>query len=125
MNSVVGFAGGFFVGIAFVIFRDQANKSVRDPGELSRQINVPDLGAIPEARQRFLQMSPYPFKPLSVLGDEGLHRSQAQPCLELITWNRKPSFIADNVSGDIAVDSFFSSNRGSAPSIGYVESQSG
>ena len=37
---------------------------------LSRQINVPDLGAIPEARQRFLQMSPYPFKPLSVLGDE-------------------------------------------------------
>ena len=96
MNSVVGFAGGFFVGIAFVIFRDQANKSVRDPGELSRQINVPDLGAIPEARQRFLQMSPYPFKPLSVLGDEGLHRSQAQPCLELITWNRKPSFIAES-----------------------------
>ena len=34
MNSVVGFAGGFFVGIAFVIFRDQANKSVRDPGDI-------------------------------------------------------------------------------------------
>jgi capsular exopolysaccharide synthesis family protein len=96
MNSLIGFTGGLFVGIAFVIFREQANKSVRDPGELSRQINVPELGAIPEARQRFLQTAPYPLKPLALLVDEGFHGQQAQPCLELVTWNQKPSFIAES-----------------------------
>jgi capsular exopolysaccharide synthesis family protein len=52
-NAAIGFAGGLFIGIGFVFFRKQANHSVREPGELSVQLNLPDLGAIPDIRQPF------------------------------------------------------------------------
>lgn len=52
-NAAIGFAGGMFVGIGFVFFRKQVNRSVREPGELSVQLNLPDLGAIPDIRQPF------------------------------------------------------------------------
>jgi succinoglycan biosynthesis transport protein ExoP len=90
-NAAIGFAGGMFVGIGFVFFREQANRSVREPGELSVQLNLPDLGAIPDIRQ--------PFRARSTLrsGSElALTRTLETEELDIGSRGRKPSLLAES-----------------------------
>ncbi len=94
MNSVIGVGGGLFLGIGFIFFREQANESFRDRGELSLQLRLPELGAIPEVRARFLQMNTNTRRPLVV--DVGGIKSPTSEHLELVTWNRNSSFIAES-----------------------------
>ncbi|MBV8903140.1 MAG: polysaccharide biosynthesis tyrosine autokinase, partial [Acidobacteriia bacterium] len=96
LNSAIGLFGGIFLGVGFVFFREQANKSVRQPGELAGHLNVPELGVIPEAPVGFLQTIAHPSKRLAIAGSNGAPKEQNGHDLELITWNQKPSLMAES-----------------------------
>ena len=119
MNSIIGIGGGLFLGIGFVFFREQANESFRDRGELSLQLNVPELGAIPEVRPRFLQMNTSVKKPVVI--DVGGVKSPTSEHLELVTWNRNSSFIAESFRATLP-SILFSEAGGARPRIIVVTS---
>ena len=49
LNSSIGLFAGAFFGIAFVVTKERANRSIRTPGETELYMDVPELGAIPSA----------------------------------------------------------------------------
>jgi succinoglycan biosynthesis transport protein ExoP len=119
MNSVIGMAGGLFLGIGFVFFREQSNQSFRDRGELSLQLNLPELGAIPEVRARFLQVNSNSRKPLVV--DVGGIKSPTSEHLELATWNRNSSLIAESFRATLP-SILFNDASGARPRVIVVTS---
>ena len=90
-NAAIGFAGGMFVGIGFVFFRKQVNRSVREPGELSVQLNLPDLGAIPDIRQPFRAR-----KALQSAPELSLMRTNGNDDLGFTGRNGKSSLLAES-----------------------------
>ena len=48
-SAFIGLLGGLFVGIAFVIMRDRADRSIKEPGDAPSYLNIPELGVIPSA----------------------------------------------------------------------------
>ncbi|HEX4169667.1 MAG TPA: polysaccharide biosynthesis tyrosine autokinase [Bryobacteraceae bacterium] len=93
-NAAIGFAGGIFIGIGFVFFREQANGSVREPGELSVELNLPDLGTIPDIRQPFRVRN----LPRASSGgpEQGLTRLRHNEAIELRPRDRKSSLLAES-----------------------------
>jgi capsular exopolysaccharide synthesis family protein len=99
MNSAIGLFGGLFAGIGIIFIREQANSIVRAPNELATQLNVPELGSIPEFRPRFGLGNPFGKpSPLRLFSGSGDERNEAggQIRPELMTWNRKPSVFAES-----------------------------
>jgi polysaccharide biosynthesis transport protein len=52
LNLAIGTFGGLLLGIGIVMLREQGNALVRTPGEASRYLTLPELGAIPKASNR-------------------------------------------------------------------------
>jgi polysaccharide biosynthesis transport protein len=50
LNLLAGALGGLTIGIGYVMLREQTNAVLRTPSEASAYLSVPELGAIPRAR---------------------------------------------------------------------------
>ena len=48
-NAGLGLLAGMFLGVAFVIVRERADRSIQAPGEVSQYMDAPELGIIPSA----------------------------------------------------------------------------
>ena len=46
LNIALGLFSGLTIGIAFVLFEDRSNESIRDPGEAMSRLGVPELAVI-------------------------------------------------------------------------------
>jgi capsular exopolysaccharide synthesis family protein len=119
MNSMIGLAGGLFMGMGFIFYRDQANRSFRDRGELSLQLNLPELGAIPETRGRLLQVDLNPRRTL--LLDDGTVKDHRSESLELATWSHKPSLLAESFRATLP-SILFHESTGKRPRVMVVTS---
>src|SRR5262249_24891178 len=102
LNLALGIFGGLVSGAVFVIVRSRLDSTITSPGLLELQMNLRELGVIPAAT-----LDPALRGGLSALpralgtgktsrgrtklagGDDG------SDCLELVTWNRKPSLLAE------------------------------
>ena len=51
MNAALGLLGGGLIGIAFVVMRERADRTLQQPGDASFYVNLNELGAIPCADQ--------------------------------------------------------------------------
>jgi polysaccharide biosynthesis transport protein len=102
VNLLVGLLGGCFAGIGLILARDHLNRSIRMPGEASCYLNVPELGVIPSSHiessrpltrrlQRFL-----PPSAGSEFGNDLSHQKKPAQTVELITWENKPSLLAES-----------------------------
>jgi succinoglycan biosynthesis transport protein ExoP len=89
LGSGFGLLAGVFLGVAFVVIRERADCSIRQPGETPSYLNVPELGVIPSGA-----IEPAAHK-LARLGAR-LRRTANAGCVELITWQRKPSLISES-----------------------------
>jgi capsular exopolysaccharide synthesis family protein len=86
-NAVAGLIGGAFFGLVFIVARDRAGSSVREPGDAAAFLGVPELGLVPSAA-----------------ADPVRKRRVQQPDtdrLELVAWQRKPSAMAESFRGAI------------------------
>lgn len=84
LNCGVGLLTGLLLSTLVVVVRDTQNRSLRMPGDVTRIINVPELGVIPSADLAA------PRRALPSI----LKSNRRQ--LELITWNEKPSLLAES-----------------------------
>jgi capsular exopolysaccharide synthesis family protein len=47
INAVVGMLGGMFFSIVTILLRDQADRTLKEPGEITALVELPELGVIP------------------------------------------------------------------------------
>lgn len=71
IDAAAGLLFGLFLGVTFVLIRDQVDRTLQQPGDAQRWIDLPELGAIPNAR---------------VIGTR---------TVELVAWQSKQSLVAE------------------------------
>src|SRR5437763_10232745 len=49
LNGGLSFVVGGFLGVLFAFVRESGDRSLKDPGEASRYLRLPELGTIPSA----------------------------------------------------------------------------
>jgi succinoglycan biosynthesis transport protein ExoP len=93
LNSALGLIVGGFLGIAFVVVQDRADRTIQGPGEAMIYLDVPELGAIPSAKAARGQLTAY-YQSSKTLEINKLQDSRPWQ-VELITSHKKPSPVAD------------------------------
>src|SRR5262249_44772842 len=99
LNLFLGVFGGLCCGALFVVVRSRLNAKIQSPGVLELHMNLRELGVIPAA------INDSGTRMLSLLnrsGNANAPRGRMKlagsddpaDCVELVTWNRKPSVIA-------------------------------
>ncbi len=117
-NALVGLAGGTILGVAFILIRSRADRTLRQPGDVSFWTHAPELGVIPSAKTQGARR-------LSG-GKEGknnsliLGRNAAEP-VELITWDQSPSLIAEAFRA-VLTSILFVGENGSRPKMLVITS---
>jgi succinoglycan biosynthesis transport protein ExoP len=127
-NVTLGIFGGLLCGALFVFVRSRMDSTIQSPGVLELQMNLRELGVIPAAT-----LDPALRGGLSALpralgtgkrsrgrtklagGDDG------SDCLELVTWNRKPSLLAEAFRSTIT-SILYTGDNGSRPRVFVITS---
>src|SRR5579871_1279095 len=133
-SAGLGLLSGLFLGAAFVIMRERADRSIQDPGETPLFLNLPELGVIPAddptARVRLRYVGNKKVAGARLNGDEPNAKTPASENglasrirVELISWQRKPSVIAESFRATL-VSILFSGENGTRPRVIVVTSGS-
>jgi succinoglycan biosynthesis transport protein ExoP len=114
--SFAGFTSGLFLGIAVIMVRERADRSLQQPGDVQLWTKLPELGTIPNAsvdgkrrRSKHSRSAEARRKENSFYADKG-------PSVELITWNSKPSLMAEAFRSTLTSILFVGEN-GSRPTV--------
>jgi succinoglycan biosynthesis transport protein ExoP len=95
LNSILGlFSGGFF-GLIFIVLRERADRSIQAPGEASLYLDVPELGVIPSADAERSRSFAY-YRQGRGAETKTTEKENRQSPVELVTWKRQPSVLADS-----------------------------
>jgi succinoglycan biosynthesis transport protein ExoP len=88
-SAAAGLVVGMFLGVAIVFIQERSNRNLQQPGDAAFYLNIPELGVIPTANTD-------PKKGVKAGPDDGalLIRPEMDP-VELVTWNRKFSVLAE------------------------------
>jgi polysaccharide biosynthesis transport protein len=105
MNLIFGLVGGLVTGVALVLLRERTDTRIRTPGSMSPFFNLRELGVIPCAKADLelsiatsrkppmsLPTAVFPFSQRT----PNVPRGQTVEPLELMTWNRKTSLLAES-----------------------------
>jgi polysaccharide biosynthesis transport protein len=125
LSTGIGFLGGVFLGAAFAILQERADRSIQSPGETQFILDLPELGVVPaeqagvRVRLRhslgsFASAHPSIASPENNLANFGRH-------VGLTTWRRKPSGLAESFRATL-VSILFSDENGSRPCIMVITS---
>ncbi len=90
-NGLAGLASGLALAFGFVFAGEFINRSLRAPGEAPVHLRVPELGVIP-ARNSVSEQS---LLPSVVSLKSGGGTAGQKPRLELVTWQDRPSLLAE------------------------------
>ena len=147
-NAAIGLLAGLFLGVVFVVMREREDRTLQEPGEAPFWLSVPELGVIPSALSgRSLKKSYYygrkslhAAKPVldnnqspdgvpsgpggagSVL-KAGSANASADDRVELVTWQHKPSMLAEAFRV-VLTSLLFTGNNGSRPRVLVMTSAS-
>ncbi|MGA2326203.1 MAG: polysaccharide biosynthesis tyrosine autokinase [Bryobacteraceae bacterium] len=108
MNSALGLLSGIFLGVVFIVMRERADRSIREPGESQFFLDLSELGIIPSAdsdptRKRRLLPSHNPD-------------SASLNQLAVVTRDRKPSAMAEAFR-TVLTSILFCSRNGGRPHV--------
>ncbi len=125
-STSVGLLIGIFLGAVLVITQERADRSIQEPGETQFFLNLPELGIVPGgsiagSRVRIRYVNGTAGTPVSrnVPSDEN---SPTLPNrVELSTWQRKPSAVAESFRATL-VSILFSGENGSRPHVMVITS---
>ena len=112
-NAGLGLLAGMFLGVAFVIVRERADRSIQAPGECSQYVDAPELGIIPSATLD-VGHAHYYSRRLRRAHHEGADGEERR--VELVTWQRKPSLVAESFRAAVA-SILFSGENGKHPRV--------
>jgi capsular exopolysaccharide synthesis family protein len=128
-NMGMGLSAGLLLGMLTAALLVRTDHSLREPGDAKSYVHVPELGVIPsEAFDRTLQgrFRPPSFTGLRLTGakrtTDGLSATtEMRDCVELITLQRRPSFVAESFRATMA-SILFSGNNGHSPRVLVIAS---
>jgi capsular exopolysaccharide synthesis family protein len=125
-NAGLGLLAGGFLGIAFVVMRERANRTLQQPGDAPFLLNVPELGAIPNARASsrnrmyYLRNKETPAEASrttnTLLTGTGDEKAGPRERVELVTLQRRPSMVAEAFR-TVLTSILFSGENGSRPRV--------
>jgi capsular exopolysaccharide synthesis family protein len=126
-SAGLGLLVGIFLGAGFIVMRERADRTIQQPGDSAFYLNLPELGIIPsskfESRPRRRVGLPPPAG-----GSEALVPSTAAAAnngrpdqVELVTWQRKPSLVAESFRSTL-ISILFSGENGGSPKVLVVTS---
>jgi len=104
LNAALGLFLGGFLGVAFIVFRDRADRTVREPGDTTAFLGLPEIGVIPSAGAS-MPRSRRLLGPAAAADD-----------LELVAWQRKPSAMSESFRAALTSILMMGSN-GSRPRV--------
>jgi len=120
-NAFVGAMAGMFLGFVFVVIKSRADRTLRQPGDVQFWTQAPELGVIPSAKVEGTRR----LKPAAALlaGENGeLSGSRhGQEPVELITFDRKNSLVAEAFRA-VLTSILFVGENGSRPKMLVVTS---
>lgn len=112
LSAALGLGAGLVGACAFVLASERAGKGIRAPGDSAMYLELPELGVIPSARA--LVTGGVHGRRATVLDVPG--RPEAGPrethAVELATWERKPSLLAESFRATLASMMFSRRNGG-------------
>jgi polysaccharide biosynthesis transport protein len=111
-SATLGSFGGLVVGILFVLVRERADRSLQQPGDAPRYLNIPELGIIPSDRLRGAVRLHGDRSRLSIAAPG--NGSLAD--VALATFKRKPSILAESFH-DTLTSILFSGQNGHRPQV--------
>lgn len=118
-NSAVGLFSSLILGISLIIARERADRSLQQPGEAQLWTNLPELGTIPNASVDVEKNRNSPsqrtkgYLPTRLDGQKDVDETS----IELITWNRKPSIMAEAFRSTLTSILFVGENGSSRPNV--------
>jgi capsular exopolysaccharide synthesis family protein len=127
-SAGIGLLSGLLLGAAFVVMRERADRSIQEPGETQTFLNLPELGVIPSddtgtrVRRRFVGGKK--LEGDSANGEKNGHilgPAKLTKRVELISWQHKPSIVAECFRATL-VSILFSGENGSRPRVMVVTS---
>ena len=115
----LGLVFGLFAGLGAIVVSERMDRRLRHPGEIQLWANVPELGTIPSAsvdagrkgRVKVLNGTSNHRRSELLAADKKIDRS-----VELTTWNRKPSLMAEAFRATLTSILFVGEN-GSRPRV--------
>jgi polysaccharide biosynthesis transport protein len=110
MNSILGLLAGGFFGIVFTVMQERADRSIQAPGETSLYLNVPELGVIPSADAAHSKSFAYYRQARGAETKEAEKQNRKSP-VELVTWQRRPSVLAESFRSTLASILYTGENR--------------
>ncbi len=117
-SAALGLLTGIFLGAAFIVMRDRADRTIQQPGDSSVYLNVPELGIIPSGgmdKSRRRSIDPAPATAVPGIEDNAA-ASKLTERVELVTWQRKPSMLAESFRSTL-VSILFTTETGPPPKV--------
>ena len=137
LNAMLGLMAGTLLGIVFVFVGERADRTLKQPGDATQHLRVPELGVIPSSRSDATRPKGYGY----LYGSrrrKGLNRSVAprsengkpkradvEPAetVELTSWQRKPTLIAESFRATLT-SILFAGENGTRPRVLVITSPS-
>jgi capsular exopolysaccharide synthesis family protein len=110
LNSAIGWLAGLFLSIAVVTIRERADRTLQQPGDIKMWTDLTELGTIPSLGIKRI------YGRASVTSPDTLLNSNSKNSVELITWQEKPSMIAEGFRSTLTSILFVGEN-GSRPRV--------
>jgi succinoglycan biosynthesis transport protein ExoP len=119
-SAGIGFLGGGFLAVALVVMQERANRTIQEPGETAFYTNLPELGIVPsnEMGSRVWRLN---GKNGAAANASPIASSSSLERVELVTWQKKPSMVAESFRATL-VSILFSGTNGSRPRVMLVTS---
>jgi capsular exopolysaccharide synthesis family protein len=124
----LGLSAGLLIGMLAAALRVKSDHSLREPGEARSYLRVPELGVIPSEAsdhgpQSLLGGASFPILGLSSGRREPVESAVPglKDCVELVTLQRRPSFLAESFRATLA-SILFSAETGVSPRVLVVAS---
>jgi capsular exopolysaccharide synthesis family protein len=123
LNALLGLLGGTFFGVAYIVMTEKADRMLQDPADIALYLGVPQLGAIPPENLSKHANS------RSLYGRTRSHEDAAELKLaqtlrqipELVTWQQKPSLMAESFRAALT-SILFTGQNGNRPKLLVVTS---
>ena len=116
-NTMLGLLTGLLLGGVLVIALERMDRTVQSPGDVSFYLNLSELGVIPSGQAELSRLL-YSRKrrKLGSAESSGKALEQAHTAIELATWQRKPSLVAESFRAALT-SILFSGQNGDRPRV--------
>ena len=137
LNALLGLLSGTLLGIVFVFVGERADRTLKQPGDATQHLRVPELGVIPSSTRDSPRPKGYGYfhgsrrrkqlngssSPSTGNGKPEGAATESTETVELTSWQRKPTLIAESFRATLT-SILFAGENGTRPRVLVVTSPS-